>query len=206
MPNPSFLLIGITDEQRLPPPEQVEALFGAGLDFLYWRTPVVSTQNLALLSPYAQSRTLLAADRPEKVSAPFRWHLKETHRQQLNAPAFSTSIHQLSDWPRLAGGAEIVFYSPVFPSLSKPGYGPTASIEAIGEQIQTIRHNHAQLPQLIALGGVTTETLPLAQRAGFDGAALLGTLWQSPDPVATIQQLVGVVRAGQAFESRQSTT
>ncbi len=118
-------------------------------------------------------------------------HWKEADRMAAlpTEQAFSTSVHALTDWPLLAGRVELVYYSPVFASISKPGYGPVQSIDAVARQIAHIRQQTDKLPLLIGLGGVQTNTIRRVQDAGFDGAAVLGTLWQDPDPVAVVQEL-----------------
>ncbi|GAB3828156.1 hypothetical protein GCM10028895_41300 [Pontibacter rugosus] len=47
----------------------------------------------------------------------------------------------------------------------------------------------AKLP-LIALGGVTAEKLPLVQEMGFKGAAVLGAVWEQPNPVEAFKELL----------------
>jgi thiamine-phosphate pyrophosphorylase len=143
-----------------------------------------------------RSRCLVAASSPGLVDAPFRWHLKETDRQRLfladgwpaEKPA-STSIHHLSEWVELIGRVELVFYSPLFPSISKPGYGPGISLDTIARQIGAMRDQYPVLPLLIGLGGITAGTVAQVRQAGFDGAALMGALWQTPDPVAALQKI-----------------
>ncbi|QHV93920.1 thiamine phosphate synthase [Spirosoma endbachense] len=195
MSSKPFLLIGITDDspqsQHIP---TLTGLFDKGLDFLYWRTfPFAEAMN-SLFPAVWQSAVLLAGDNAPAVPAPFRWHLKESNRQffqsdeystqaQRQQP-FSTSIHNLQEWPLLAGQVELVFYSPIFPSISKPGYGPSASLDTVAQQLKTIREESDNLPLLIGLGGIDENNVALVKQAGFDGAALMGALWQRTDPIA----------------------
>ncbi|MDR1274502.1 MAG: thiamine phosphate synthase, partial [Odoribacteraceae bacterium] len=66
-----------------------------------------------------------------------------------------------------------LFLSPVFDSISKPGYAAAAFDE---------RRLRAALAgrRVIALGGVTAANLPACRRAGYAGGALLGHLWEKP--------------------------
>ena len=41
----------------------------------------------------------------------------------------------------------------------------------------------------LALGGIEADKLAAVREAGFAGAAVLGAVWQSPDPVAAFRQL-----------------
>ena len=43
--------------------------------------------------------------------------------------------------------------------------------------------------EVVALGGITAQTLPDCQALGFDGAALLGAVWDASDPVAAFMAL-----------------
>ncbi|QJD79995.1 thiamine phosphate synthase [Spirosoma rhododendri] len=194
----SFQLIGITpdtlsDGQWAIVPD----LFAAGLSYLYVRQPDSDALRQRLdsneLQPH-QSRLLVPFDIP---SGSFRRHWKEAARLSAlpDERAFSTSIHSLSDWPALAGRVEQVFYSPIFASISKPGYGPAQSLDEIARQIDIMRQHHPNLPRLIGLGGVQIDMIQLVNEAGFDGAAVLGTLWQSPDPVVVVQELLRGVRS-----------
>lgn len=170
----------------------VPDLFAAGLSYLYVRQAASEPLRQRLtddaLAPF-QSKILV----PFPMAAgDFGRHWKEADRVAASTAerAFSTSVHALTDWPLLAGRVKLVYYSPVFASVSKPGYGPTTSIDEIARQIRHIRQQTDELPLLIGLGGVQPDTIRQVQDAGFDGAAVLGTLWQSPDPVAVVQELL----------------
>ncbi len=189
----NFQLIGIVpDTLSADQWAIIPDLFAAGLSYLYVRQPDSEILRYRLtsdvLTPY-QPQLLVPFDVP---GGSFRRHWKEAAR--LSAPpdesAFSTSIHSLGDWPALTGRVELVFYSPVFASISKPGYGPAQPLEKVARQIETIRQQHAHLPRLIGLGGIQADTIQRVQEAGFDGAAVLGTLWQSPDPANVVRQLL----------------
>ena len=186
-----FLLIGITDgSPQSQDGQTLTALLANGLDFIYWRTSA-SPQDALRLPPSVQEALLVSAPTIDDVHPPFRWHLKESDRSRLSGQiqCFSTSIHQLRDWPTLSGQAQLVFYSPVFASISKPGYGPTASLDTLRQQIEAIRQQSVQLPHLIGLGGIQADNIQSIKLAGFDGAALMGALWQSPDPVDALIQI-----------------
>lgn len=64
---------------------------------------------------------------------------------------------------------DFILYSPVYPSISKPGYGPQRDLLKEARRL-------SGLP-LIALGGVTPDKFPELVEAGFHGAALLGYAW-----------------------------
>ncbi len=178
-----FVWVAITPDTWLPP-SLLENLWTEGLDYLYWRKTNLEDQP----APESNlNKIMLASSQPTA----HLWHLKEKDQKQLanHQRAFSTSIHQLVDWPLWIDKVELVFYSPVFESISKPGYGPSLTLAEMQKEIEDIRSRYSNLPRLIALGGVQKANISKVQRAGFDGAALLGSLWNSPDPVQTFQEL-----------------
>jgi thiamine-phosphate pyrophosphorylase len=189
----AFQLVGITPDILSEAQwAMVPDLFAAGLSYLYVRQAA---------SEQVRQRLMEDSLRPfqPKILVPFSMavgtfgrHWKEADRRAASPAerAFSTSIHALADWSTLTDRVEVVYYSPVFASVSKPGYGPTTSIDEIARQIRHIRQQTDELPLLIGLGGVQPDTIRQVQDAGFDGAAVLGTLWQSPDPVAVVQELL----------------
>lgn len=50
-------------------------------------------------------------------------------------------------------------------------------------------------PPSLPAAGVTAHTLPEVHRLGFKGAALLGSVWQAPDPVAAFEALASACEA-----------
>ena len=109
-------------------------------------------------------------------------------------PFRSRSCHTAADVRASLGAYDAVFFSPVFPSLSKPGYAPNAAelteVTALLPQLRT---------KVVALGGITAANAPAALQMGFDGVAVMGALWQSADPV---QRFVELQRIGSAEGGR----
>lgn len=76
------------------------------------------------------------------------------------------SCHSLADVLRAEEeGADYVYFSPIFPSPSKPGYGPPVGVGLLAEVCVRVR-----IP-VLALGGVTEENAPLCIDAGAAGFA-----------------------------------
>jgi thiamine-phosphate pyrophosphorylase len=102
----------------------------------------------------------------------------------------SRSCHNLKSLCEAAGRYDAVFFSPVFPSLSKPGHGPVPAAELSKVTAWlAARGTAARRPRVLALGGVTAVTAPQALALGFDAVAVLGTIWQAADPVQAYIQL-----------------
>ncbi len=103
----------------------------------------------------------------------------------------SRSCHDLETLEAALGHYDSLFFGPLFPSLSKPGYGPRPGI-VLGALESRL---HARTPlerrtRVLALGGITAARLATVQAMGFDGAAVLGAVWQAPDPLRAFRELL----------------
>lgn len=83
----------------------------------------------------------------------------------------SRSIHSVEEIPSVDSRYAYAFLSPIFPSISKPGYRAEFDMEALRRQLT---------PKIYALGGVTRERLGYLEEIGFAGAAMLGAAWSEP--------------------------
>ena len=85
----------------------------------------------------------------------------------------SASMHSWEEVRAVpAGRLEYVFLSPLFDSISKPGY-------MAGEGL--LRRPAGVAPcGLIGLGGIDKDTFGQVMEHGWDGAAVLGTIWERP--------------------------
>ena len=94
------------------------------------------------------------------------------------------SAHSLSDVAAAAeAGADYVTLSPIFPTASKPGYGP-----ALGPETIAAARDHG-LP-VIALGGLGEGTLPTCHEAGAAGFAVMGTVMRAEQPAKVVGRLL----------------
>ena len=123
-------------------------------------------------------------------------HFKEKERTIENLSkvpieaVLSTSIHDLNKWKELADKFKIIFYSPVFESISKPNYKPKISLKELSVQIG---NRKSEIENLIALGGINESNILLIKEAGFNGAALLGTIWKSDEPIEAFNKIKAVL-------------
>lgn len=109
------------------------------------------------------------------------------------------SAHALGDVMEAAeAGADYVTLSPIFPSPSKPGYGPPLGLEAL------TRAAGPGIP-VLALGGVSPANAPSCMAAGAAGIAVMGPLMGAERPAEVYRQLAEAVGA-QAIGSTASFT
>lgn len=121
-------------------------------------------------------------------------HLKSEAPESL-VPAswmgrLSKSFHSFEAIEQYTGPAlDYGFLSPVFDSISKPGYRQKFAPEVLK---QFLVHRKNKIP-LFALGGICPATASEARAMGFDGIAVLGALWQPTtvaDRIKVFEQLI----------------
>ena len=109
--------------------------------------------------------------------------------RQLRGRSISASLHSLAEVARHRRRYDYVFLSPIFDSTSKAGYRSSFKLPEVQQALAVWQQRRYYRPRVVALGGVTPATLGWVQQAGFAGAAVLGGIWQQPDPVAAFRAL-----------------
>lgn len=82
----------------------------------------------------------------------------------------SWSCHSLNEVEYHRGKADYMFLSPIFDSISKPGYQSRFTPEEL-------EASRLLGPDVFALGGVVSHRLERLRGLGFGGAAMLGAAW-----------------------------
>lgn len=100
--------------------------------------------------------------------------IETAHREQK---LISTSVHNRTETDRLQTGWDYAWLSPVFESISKPGYGAGTSDDEI-DLLRKVLKEQKQT-EVFALGGIQPELLQTLSSRGFDGAVVLGAVWQN---------------------------
>lgn len=86
-----------------------------------------------------------------------------------------------------SAGADYATLSPIFPSASKPGYGPALGLDGLAAAA------YCSLP-VLALGGVTTANAKDCLDAGAGGIAVMGGIVGAPDPWAAARTYLQALR------------
>lgn len=89
--------------------------------------------------------------------------------------SISRSCHTLEELKQYEGKLDYAFLSPIYDSISKPGYGSNFAQTELQETLEK-----TNLP-VIALGGITPEKFDDVQKMGFSGVAMLGGFWNASD-------------------------
>jgi len=175
----------------------IHSLFAEDLELFHIRKPEFSEQDMIeFLSQISlEYRNRLVLHQHHQLAEAFginRIHFIRKERIQIldnpistedsgsnSDKVKSTSVHSITTFnaANFSSHFDYAFLSPVFPSISKPGYVPTSKI------LESIKERTNFKTKLIALGGVTPETIKSALENGFDDVALLGTIWTSTNPV-----------------------
>ena len=162
--------------------QYLTALLRSGLELLHVRKPEASMQELEELIRAIPSMYYPRLVLHDHFALAQRYGLRGVHLNRRNPQApegwqgsTSRSCHSLAEVQQNKDTCNYVLLSPVFDSLSKPGY---QAAYTAGELEEAARSDLID-SRVYALGGVTLEHLPQLRAWGFGGAALLGDAWRS---------------------------
>lgn len=100
------------------------------------------------------------------------WHFSDLRPDLPETGMRSRSCHSPAEATEWAGKCDYVTLSPVFDSISKPGYLSACFNPA--EEFHCCQYG-----KVVALGGVTPERFPRLKERGYHGAAMLGYAWKT---------------------------
>jgi thiamine-phosphate diphosphorylase len=178
-------LVVVTDRRqaRAPLPEVVAAAVAGGARWVLLREKdLPRPERLALAEAL---RTILApAGGQLIVAGPDPLGGDAIHLAAGDPPATAALVgrsgHSAAELDRLTS-EDYVTLSPVFPSASKPGYGPPLGLAAFGSLCR-----RAGRP-VVALGGIETPAQAAAcLEAGAAGVAVMGTVMRATDVCAAV--------------------
>lgn len=116
---------------------------------------------------------------------------------QLPASQLSTSFHSWQEIEENAFPFRYVFISPVFDSISKQEHPAAISLTGAKATREKVLQKTDYCPQIIGLGGISAAQINLLHHYGFDGVAVLGSIWTSSDPLSAFH---GIMTATDALK------
>ena len=170
----------------------IHALFENGLELFHLRKPEFTKLEMKaflseIKSDYRQNLVVHSHHQLAVTFGIHRLHFTEKKRNETPEESLrkwkekrftlSTSIHRMADFEKLSAVFDYVFFGPVFESISKPNYISDIDFE---KELKQRKNNKSSL---IAVGGITSERVKTALDYGFDDVALLGTIWNSNNPI-----------------------
>lgn len=173
----------------------LEQMFQAGLEVFHLRKPDWDVARTARFLDQLQEKFHDRVVLHDHYALIHRYKLRGIHLNARNSAKWeqekefaqhrSVSCHALEE---LAGVRKedftYAFLSPIFPSISKEGYVPNYGRAEIQAAVQACDVD------LIALGGISADTIEQCEAMGFRGAAVLGTIWNANNPFEQFQTLL----------------
>ena len=173
--------------------DALKALIGAGAEIIHVRKPEASTEDLR--------RLLYTVDPVLRKYLTVHYNDSAAHDFALGGyHAFmncglgmqiekdmrcSLSAHTFGEVEASHGRVDYLFISPIFNSISKQGYASRWTREEIEEELAK-----KFSCGVVALGGISENNVSLIRDMGFDGAALLGSVWTVDDGIIDIESTV----------------
>ncbi len=164
----------------------MEGFFAAGLERYHVRKPAwtgaaLESWLLRLPREWA-SGIVVHGHGPLAARLGFAAHDRDEPGNPAASGA-SRSCHSVPSLQRHLPHYRAILFGPVFPSLTKVGYGP--AVDFPWEELKSVLGKRAPGDaRVLGVGGITSSGLARCRELGFDGAALLGAVWNQDDPVA----------------------
>ncbi len=189
LPTPALLAITDRRQAALPLPDLAERLFAAGLRWLSLREKDLPADEQAALArelatrarPWGATVTLHGDPALVLAAGAAGVHLPDggdpaAARSLLGGRALiGLSAHGEEGLIAAGkGGADYATLSPVYPSQSKPGYGPLVGPEGLK------RLAAASPVPVVALGGIDPGNAGECMDSGAAGVAVMGELMRNP--------------------------
>lgn len=205
LPAPPLLVISDRRQARRPLTEVAEAAFAGGCRWFSLREKdlpaderrallavlvVLGRRFGAVVTVHDDLAAALAVG-ASGVHLPGGGDPRQT-RRRLPKGLIGVSAHAAAEAAALLrAGADYATLSPVFPTASKPGYGPAIGIAELSAAVVA-----ATPGAIIALGGVTPDNAALCRAAGARGIAVMGEVMRAADPQATVARLIDAFSRG----------
>jgi thiamine-phosphate pyrophosphorylase len=203
LPSPPLLVISDRSQAARSLPEVAEAAFRGGCRWFSLREkdlPPTERRDLlrALVAlGHRHGATIIAH---EDLAAVVATGADGVHlpgggdpaaaRRLLPAGLVGVSAHTSEEAAaQLEAGADYVTLSPIFLTLSKPGYGPAVGLDRLAAAARP-----AAGP-IVALGGIDDRNIAACLAAGAQGIAVMGEVMRAADPEAAVRRLLAAMAA-----------
>ena len=115
------------------------------------------------------------------------WSEEKLMELKANGYTLSTSIHRIEERDEISSVFDYAFFGPVFNSISKKGYTSTLKDGSV------LPKQKLGTPAWVAIGGIETSNIGKIRTMGFQGAAVLGAIWENPSE--SVQQFKALQKA-----------
>lgn len=199
LPDPPLLVITDRKRSNRPLAAMAEAVFKGGCRWLMLREKdldhqarnALAAEIIAVAEPFGAHVTISRdpTDGADGVHLPQGLSVGDVRWRVAKHALVGVSAHSLNEAQIAAEeGADYVTLSPIFPTASKPGYGPALGLDGL-------RHVADRLPiPIIALAGVAEDNIADCLSAGASGVAVMGGVMRAADPEAVVAGLVERIR------------
>jgi thiamine-phosphate pyrophosphorylase len=173
----------------------MEGFFAAGLERYHVRKPSWTEPELEgwLRSLPVAWRARIVVHQHHALAAVLGLAGRHEKGDSQRAEGASRSCHELASLRRYLTSFGQVMFGPVFASLTKAGYGPAPDFPW-SELRAILKGRDERSARVLAIGGVTAGRLGRCAELGFDGAAVMGAVWNEPDPV---RAFAGILEASE---------
>lgn len=194
-----FLLLSCPffDNQEL---SLLPLFFEQGLDTYHLRKPTFSStemENYLKEIPHQYHQNIILHSHHCLVE---KYQLKGCHfteNNRKNMPTdflkkpkylYSTGFHTIEEALKHFFEWDYIFLSPIFNSISKNDYKSSFTLEQLKEEGKQL----FEKKMVIALGGIQKKHISLLKEIGFEGFAMIGTIWNSQNPLESFQDVITV--------------
>lgn len=186
-------LLVVTDRSQVPTgrtlPQVVAACLEGGARHILLRERDLSARQHArmveeITAPVAARHGILLLAAPAEPAAEQGLHLRARDGRPDRRPALlGRSVHNAPEaLQAVRDRCDYVTVSPVHPTPSKPGYGPTLGARGLHALVDDVDG----IPPVLALGGVRPDHVADLCAAGAHGVAVMGSVMRALDPAALI--------------------
>jgi thiamine-phosphate pyrophosphorylase len=186
----------------ISPPENLEgelnlvhAMFEAGLTKFHLRKPNMPTQDmidyLQKIDPAYIKNVVVHYNFEVLRHFPgVGFHFNQFSLSWLSYKGFAHKSYSAHSFREVMGlnmeSFDYIFISPVFESISKPGYSSDIDLS----QLKDFIASGCSTNPIVALGGVDENNIDSLKNMGLYGAAVLGAIWTPFQKGVTISDLV----------------